>query len=254
MRTRVSQRQRRRARAFFSCRTGFLARANSQPYAQCVASRRYATFLLSDTSLRPVRSSLLTVKASSHGPAFRQAAVRACDGLVRARRDDPIVFITREPKSRARFFENFAALRSCRPETMGRLRMTLPIIDIAPLIRARDTAGAPPSPRRLRLLATQPSRRRDLAAGPRGKPAHGPARAREAGGRRTGAFDWAHAREALAVAAAGGIHDDLAAPRRADARLRRRRLFACSKKSASLARHSSNSLRRSGSLQSTPEG
>jgi hypothetical protein len=137
MRTRVSQRQRRRARAFFSCRTGFLARANSQPYAQCVASRRYATFLLSDTSLRPVRSSLLTVKASSHGPAFRQAAVRACDGLVRARRDDPIVFITREPKSRARFFENFAALRSCRPETMGRLCMTLPIIDIAPLIRAR---------------------------------------------------------------------------------------------------------------------
>src|SRR4030095_1844970 len=50
-------------------------------------------------------------------------------------------------------------------------------------------------------------------------PAHGPARARRAGGRRTGALDPARARAALAVAAAGRIHDDLVTPRPAAARV-----------------------------------
>ena len=50
-------------------------------------------------------------------------------------------------------------------------------------------------------------------AGPGSQPAHRPARARRARGRRTGALDRAGAGAALAVAAAGGIHDNLVTPR-----------------------------------------
>src|SRR4029077_4970196 len=56
-------------------------------------------------------------------------------------------------------------------------------------------------------------------AGSRSQPAHGPARTRRVGGRRTGAIHGTRTRTALAVAAAGRIHDDLVTPRRAAARV-----------------------------------
>src|SRR5258707_1349641 len=92
---------------------------------------------------------------------------------------------------------------------------------------ARRARRRPPGGAHRRRSGVAPGaarRRRGLVhlgpgAGPRGQPAHGPARARRAGGRRTGALDRASAGAALAVAAAGRIHDDLVPPRRAVARV-----------------------------------
>src|SRR6266436_420795 len=56
-------------------------------------------------------------------------------------------------------------------------------------------------------------------AGPRSQPAHRPARTRRVGGRQTGALHRARTRTALAVTAAGRIHDDLVTPRRAATRV-----------------------------------
>ena len=72
------------------------------------------------------------------------------------------------------------------------------------------------------IAAGAARRRRGLVhpcprAGPRCQPAHGPARAGRPAGRRTGALDRTLARAALAVAAAGRIHDELVTPHCASA-------------------------------------
>src|SRR5262245_9944191 len=87
----------------------------------------------------------------------------------------------------------------------------------------RRRAGAPH--RRRSGVAGSAARRRrglvDLGPGarPRNQSANRAARARGAGGRRTGALDRAGAGPSMAVATAGGIHDDLVTPRCAPARV-----------------------------------
>src|SRR5439155_12876860 len=61
----------------------FLGATNSQPYAHCVASRPYGHWCAT-TSLWPVPLAVAAVKASSHGPAFCQAAYSAAAESPRA--------------------------------------------------------------------------------------------------------------------------------------------------------------------------